>query len=412
MKDLIRSFCLLILLPVFAAQAEPARVALVIGNAAYREGALKNPVNDARDMKKALEQAGFSVTLVENADLKQMKEAVRGFGHKLNADSIGLFYFSGHGVRNDDGQNYLLPVGNPIQSDAELEYEAMNGSFVLDVMRKSGSKTNLVFLDACRNNPLKYASGRSMTRGLATMDKRGGILISYATEPGQVAQDGNGRNSPYTAGLIKWMREPLTLESMLKRVANEVAAATGNKQTPWYDTSLMADFYFTAPTEKQTAQSSESKLVSPQGTPIEQFEIDEELIQSYPELIALIINTESMEDDERQYWFNIMPSMNNEQIQRLYDILHTEKEKLAALEENFVTEIKALDAYANEDYSRAFFLYRPLAENGDASAQYKLGLMYENGQGTKRDMEKAREWYEKAAANGYEAAKEALKNLP
>ena len=131
MKDLIRSCCLLILLPVFAAQAEPARVALVIGNAAYREGALKNPVNDARDMKKALEQAGFSVTLVENADLKQMKEAVRGFGHKLNADSIGLFYFSGHGVRNDDGQNYLLPVGNPIQSDAELEYEAMNGSFVL-----------------------------------------------------------------------------------------------------------------------------------------------------------------------------------------------------------------------------------------------------------------------------------------
>jgi genome sequencing data, contig C250 len=243
------------------------------------------------------------------------------------------------------------------------------------------------------------------------MDKRGGVLISYATEPGQVARDGNGRNSPYTASLIKWMREPLTLESMLKRVANEVADATGNKQTPWYDTSLMADFYFTAPTEKQTAQSSESKLVSPQGTPIEQFKIDEELIQSYPELIALIINTESMEDDERQYWFDIMPSMNYEQIQRLYDILHTEKKKLAALEENFVTGIKALIAYTNEDYSRAFFLYRPLAENGDASAQYKLGLMYENGQGTKRDMEKAREWYEKAAANGDEEAKEALKNL-
>ena len=311
MKNLIRSCCLLILLPVFAAQAEPARVALVIGNAAYKEGALKNPVNDARDMKKALELAGFSVTLMENADLKQMKEAVRGFGHRLNADSIGLFYFSGHGVRNDDGQNYLLPVGDSIQSDAELEYEAMNGSFVLDVMRKSGSKTNLVFLDACRNNPLKYASGRSLTRGLATMDKRGGVLISYATGPGQVARDGNGRNSPYTASLIKWMREPLTLESMLKRVANEVADATGNKQTPWYDTSLMADFYFTAPTEKQTAQSSESKLVSPQGTPIEQFKIDEKLIQSYPELIALIINTESMEDDERQYWFDIMPSMDN-----------------------------------------------------------------------------------------------------
>ena len=142
------------------------------------------------------------------------------------------------------------------------------------------------------------------------------------------------------------------------------------------------------------------------------FKISDEIQANYPELIKLILETESMEDDERQYWFDIMPSMNNEQIQRLYDILHTEKKKLAALEENFVTGIKALNAYTNEDYSRAFFLYRPLAENGDASAQYKLGLMYENGQGTKRDMEKAREWYEKAAANGDEEAKEALKNLP
>lgn len=231
------------------ALAEPARVALVIGNAAYSRAALANPINDARAMTQALQAAGFHVTTLENADRKSMKQAVNAFAEQLQAGSIALFYYSGHGVQHN-GANYLIPIGalENLENAAQLEYEALDSGYILGVMEASGSSLNLFILDACRNNPFSGQTRSSDAQGLAYMNGSQGTLIAYATAPGTVAYDGAGVNSPYTAALVKWMRQPLPIEQLLKNVLNEVRAATHGKQNPWYAASISNDFYFTTPT--------------------------------------------------------------------------------------------------------------------------------------------------------------------
>lgn len=231
------------------ALAEPARVALVIGNAAYSRAALANPINDARAMTQALQAAGFHVTTLENADRKSMKQAVNAFAEQLQAGSIALFYYSGHGAQHN-GANYLIPIGalENLENAAQLEYEALDSGYILGVMEASGSSLNLFILDACRNNPFSGQTRSSGAQGLAYMNGSQGTLIAYATAPGTVAYDGAGVNSPYTAALVKWMRQPLPIEQLLKNVLNEVRAATHGKQNPWYAASISNDFYFTTPT--------------------------------------------------------------------------------------------------------------------------------------------------------------------
>lgn len=231
------------------ALAEPARVALVIGNAAYSRAALANPINDARAMTQALQAAGFHVTTLENADRKSMKQAVNAFAEQLQAGSIALFYYSGHGAQHN-GANYLIPIGalENLENAAQLEYEALDSGYILGVMEASGSSLNLFILDACRNNPFSGQTRSSGAQGLAYMNGSQGTLIAYATAPGTVAYDGAGANSPYTAALVKWMRQPLPIEQLLKNVLNEVRAATHGKQNPWYAASISNDFYFTTPT--------------------------------------------------------------------------------------------------------------------------------------------------------------------
>ena len=244
MKNLIRSFCLLFLLPVFAAQAESARVALVVGNAAYESSALKNPVNDAELISDALKQAGFRVTTVKNANRGQMEEAIKQFGRELQPDSTALFYYAGHGVQHE-GKNYLLPIGaiGSIQKPGQIDDRAISAAYVLGAMEDSSIK--LVFLDACRDAPFTFS--RSLSGGLAPVNKSGGTLISYAAMPGTTAADGDSRNSPYARSLAKWMRYPLKIEDILRQVGSDVENASGGLQISWYGTTLHEAFYFTAP---------------------------------------------------------------------------------------------------------------------------------------------------------------------
>ena len=244
MKNLIRRCCLLILLPDFAAQAESARVALVIGNAAYESSALKNPVNDAELISDALKQAGFRVTTVKNANRGQMEEAIKQFGRELQPDSTALFYYAGHGVQHE-GKNYLLPIGaiGSIQKPGQIDDRAISAAYVLGAMEDSRIK--LVFLDACRDAPFTFSRG--LSGGLAPVNKSGGTLISYAAMPGTTATDGDSRNSPYARSLAKWMREPLKIEDILRQVGSDVENASGGLQISWYGTTLHEAFYFTAP---------------------------------------------------------------------------------------------------------------------------------------------------------------------
>ena len=264
MKKPLAFLALLFLTAAHLAWAEPARIALVIGNAAYSRAALANPVNDARAMTVALEAAGFRVTTLENASQKAMKQAVQAFAASLDGDTVALFYYSGHGVQHN-GANYLIPVDTleNVQNEAQLEYEALDSGYILNAMENSGSRLNLFILDACRNSPFASAT-RGGQHGLAYMNGSRGTLIAYATAPGTVAYDGQGAaNSPYTASLVKWMRQPLPIEQVLKNVLNEVRAATDGKQNPWYAASISSDFYFIAPSGNDTAPANNHLIAPP-----------------------------------------------------------------------------------------------------------------------------------------------------
>ena len=217
------------------------RVALVIGNSAYKEAPLKNPVNDAHDVASALRKLGFEVIEKTNVAQKEMNRAIVQFGEKLNTGTVALFYYAGHGMQVK-GKNYLIPVDAQIQSEASVRSEAVDVDSVLDQL--TVSSLNIVILDACRNNPFERRF-RSMGGGLAQMDAPKGSLIAYATAPGKTAADGESRNGLYTQELLKHIQTPgLPLESVFKRVRVGVMTASGEAQMPWETSSLTGEFFF------------------------------------------------------------------------------------------------------------------------------------------------------------------------
>lgn len=247
MRNLILTCCVFWFGLAAAAHAEK-RVALVIGNSAYeRISPLANPKNDAELMVRSLKEVGFEVVVATDVDYRGMRRAVRDFGRtlrKAGKNAVGLFYYAGHGVQAR-GANYLVPIGADIQDSADLEIEALSASDILVQMEAAGNRLNLVLLDACRNNPFG-SKVRSATRGLARIQAASGTLISFAAAPGQVAADGTGRNSPYTLAFVDAIRSPgLSVEHVFKRVRSKVEAETGGAQTPWEESSLKGDFYFT-----------------------------------------------------------------------------------------------------------------------------------------------------------------------
>jgi len=230
------------------------RIALVIGNADYKNAPLSNPTNDAIDMSEALKEAGFEVDYHTNINRKQMREAIRNFGNKLKQAETGLFYFAGHGIQIK-GRNYLIPLAVDVHAADEVEDESIDASAILRKMESAGNAVNIVILDACRNNPFAR-SFRSLDSGLARMDGPVGSFIAYATAPGSVAADGSGRNGLYTEHLLKALRQPgLSIEQTFKHVRNAVKNNTDGKQIPWESSSLMGEFFF-LPTQNKTAPSS------------------------------------------------------------------------------------------------------------------------------------------------------------
>ena len=219
------------------------RHALVIGNANYQSSPLRNPLNDARDMAAALEGLGFQVQSLLDADAPEMEQAILDFGDRLRAGGVGLFYYAGHGVQAQ-GSNYLIPLQANISREIQLKRKAIDAGLVLDAMGAANNGLNIVILDACRDNP--YANSfRNTTRGLARMDSPKGSLIAYATAPGDVAADGDGRNGVFTKHLLEQMQKPgVQVEQVFKQVTQAVHAETRQRQTPFMTSSLLGDFYF------------------------------------------------------------------------------------------------------------------------------------------------------------------------
>ncbi len=219
------------------------RLALVIGNSAYESSPLKNPVNDATDMGSMLKNLGFEVISRLNANQKQMEDAIREFQGKLNKESMGLFFFAGHGMQVG-GVNYLIPIGAKISQESDIKYESVDAGRVLDAMHNAGNPLNIVILDACRDNPFAR-SYRSSSKGLARMDAPTGTFIAYATAPGDTAADGEGRNGVFTKYMLEYMPTPnLEVDKVLKKVRVSVMRETSKRQVPWQSSSLTGDFFF------------------------------------------------------------------------------------------------------------------------------------------------------------------------
>jgi hypothetical protein len=241
---------LALLLSVIAAHAEK-RVALVIGNATYKSTpALANPGNDAEDMAATLRQVGFTVVLEQNLDKRGMEQAIAQFGRDAQDADAALFYYAGHGLQYR-GLNYLMPVDAKLEDKFSLNSEMTRVDDVLSSLDQARGVKILV-LDACRGNPLAdrlagLASARDFVpnRGLARLDATGGMVVAYATQPNQIAADGAGRNSPFTAALVSEINSPgLEIGTMFRRVAIEVNKKTAGRQTPEVSFSLLGEFYF------------------------------------------------------------------------------------------------------------------------------------------------------------------------
>ncbi len=204
-----------------------------------------NPKNDADDIAKILLEIGFEVKLVKDASLESMEKAISEFAISLKGADTGLFCYSGHGVAVE-GINYLVPITPVIDSPILVKSRAVAVDVIVGKMESIGVRTALIFLDCCRDNPFPGAY-RSGSRGLAVVSapKTTNSLIAYATGPGDVAQDGSGRNGVFSGAFINQLRIPgLELNKMMKNVKTDVAVITSNKQNPRVDDGMKEDFYF------------------------------------------------------------------------------------------------------------------------------------------------------------------------
>jgi tetratricopeptide (TPR) repeat protein len=246
---------------VFALSAQDAgkRIALIIGNDTYSISPLKNAVNDAHAMDKALKTSGFQTTLVENAKKADMDRVIGEFLDKIGPDDTVLFFYAGHGVQIEN-ENFLVPVDfSPGATISAAKFACMSLAQVFDELKRKRARKNIVILDACRSNPV--TSKYSLAGGLAKpQDAPRETFIAFSTSPGQTAADNpNGHNSWFTEALTEFVAQPaLTIEinDLFTRVKKRVFDATENRQTPWTTSNMTSAFYFHAPSGDMSSDLS------------------------------------------------------------------------------------------------------------------------------------------------------------
>ncbi len=220
------------------------RVALVIGNAAYKNiPALANATNDAKSMSSILRKLGFNVIEVVDGDKDQMVKAIAQMQALLQGkQAVGMLYYAGHGLQLD-WRNYMVPVDARLSQASDIATQTVDIENVIDTMKRSATRMNIIVLDACRDNPF---SGKASGKGLAQLDAPPGTYLAFATSPGNVAEDGdeNASNGLFTHYLLKELQRPARIEDLFKRVRLQVRQKSQGRQIPWDSSSLEDDFAF------------------------------------------------------------------------------------------------------------------------------------------------------------------------
>ena len=406
------------------------RVALVVGNGEYEHiGRLANPDNDAADISAALGRLGFEVTTSMNSDRAVLTEALRTFTRRSVGADVALVFYAGHGMEMD-GVNYLLPVDARLERDTDVRYETVTLDDVLAAT--TGASLRLVILDACRNTPQlrsmrRTVAHRSISQGFAELDTDllgADVLVSYAAAAGMTAEDGEGRNSPYTKALLAVLNQPLELELLFREVRSRVLAATSGGQRPQYFPSLTTRHYLSgvaaaavrvdavasevAPEQLGVVQLS---LLAEQGDLRAQDELGERyregaggLVQDYAEALRWFRRAAEQGDAFAQVNLGLMysegygvPQDSDEEL-RWY--------RLAAEQGHAHGQSNVGVAYMNgtgvqKDYDEALRWLRLAAKQRNVFGQVNLGVMYEYGRGVPQDYAEAAQWYRLAAERDY-----------
>ena len=227
---------------------QPARVALLIGNANYPDAStpLSTTIRDARALADEFRRTEFDVDLKENVGREEMQRAIDTFLGKIRPGMAALFYFSGYGIQVAR-QTYLIPVNAQVWTEAEVRRDGISLDALLAEMQRKGAKVKIVIIDASRRNPFERRF-RASAAGLAALDAPDGTLAMYSAAPGKVINEGSGANSLFVGELIKELRVPnLTAEEVFNRARIGVSRASNNEQVPWVASSLVDEFYFGSP---------------------------------------------------------------------------------------------------------------------------------------------------------------------
>lgn len=221
-----------------------SRFALIIGNSSYPDSPLLNPVNDALAIQDKLSLLGFDTLTLTEATNIDMGKGLNEFSLEINAREVALFFFAGHGMQIE-GENYLTAVDTEFDQEIDAKYSSLPLNKIVEIMEKGSNQTDIIMLDACRTNPYERKWRGTESRGLAPVYAPKGMIIGYATSPGQVAYDGDGENGAYTDAFLRHVSTPdTTIEDLFKRVRNTLSSSTKGRQISWEHTSLMGDFYF------------------------------------------------------------------------------------------------------------------------------------------------------------------------
>ena len=369
------------------------RVALVIGNSAYRAApALPNPAADAKLISDTLLSLGFFVVgggAQLDLDKSGFDAALREFGKELIGADVALFYYAGHGVETH-GLNYLVPVDANPSDEGDVFAQMTATSAILDQMEKSGTRINLVLLDACRNNPFGGRGVNSTSGGLAQMPAPPGTLISFATQPRSVALDGDDGHSPYTSALVEAMRHPgFGLFKTFNEVGLAVEKATHGQQLPWVSSSpINSAFYFAGKPAINVASAAgvEQARLSPSD-----INPRRDLVTDCDRLAAMPHDTGHAPDlrgvEVKNMNVAAATPACNDSMARYPDVARY------AFEAGRV-------ATARKDYAEARRLYDKAATAGYAMAFNNIGAVYEGGQGVPVNYVEAANWYGKAVAAG------------